>query len=163
ARRSRILLRRLAPGRALVPLVAGGDVPGRGIACSMAFVRLGGLSTSTLRTLFVVPSLYLPVGNARNATPSASLAFMPPSPGVSALVTWDQDHSADTLDEAELAFYAQDKDGNVWYMGEYPEAYQNGKLVEAPTWIQGFKGARAGIMMQANPQIETPSYSEGWG
>jgi hypothetical protein len=83
--------------------------------------------------------------------------------GVRALVTWDQDHSADKLDEAELAFYAQDKDGNVWYMGEYPEAYQNGKLVEAPTWIQGFKGAKAGIMMQANPQLETPSYSEGWG
>jgi len=83
--------------------------------------------------------------------------------GVRALVTWDQDYSADQLAEAELAFYAQDKDGNVWYMGEYPEAYENGKLVEAPAWLQGIKDAKAGIMMKANPQVGTPSYSEGWG
>ena len=83
--------------------------------------------------------------------------------GVRALVTWDQDFSKDALEEAELAFYAQDKAGNVWYMGEYPEAYEDGKLVEAPTWIHGFKDAKAGIMMQAKPQLGTPSYAEGLG
>lgn len=83
--------------------------------------------------------------------------------GIRALVTWDEDHSAGKLEEAELAFYAQDKDGNVWYMGEYPEAYEDGKLVEAPAWIQGLQDAKAGIMMQAKPQLGTPSYSEGWG
>jgi azurin len=83
--------------------------------------------------------------------------------GVRALVTWDQDFQSGVLAEAELAFYAQDKDDNVWYMGEYPEAYENGQLVEAPAWIQGLKGARAGIMMKANPQLGTPAYAEGWG
>ena len=79
------------------------------------------------------------------------------------MVTWDTDYTADKLAEAELAFYAQDKDGNVWYMGEYPEVYEDGQLVEAPTWIHGLEEARAGIMMKAKPQAGTPSYAEGWG
>jgi hypothetical protein len=83
--------------------------------------------------------------------------------GVRTLVTWDQDYQAEKLVEAELAFYAQDKDGNVWYVGEYPEVYEDGKLVEAPTWIHGLKGARAGIMMKAKPQLGTPAYAEGLG
>lgn len=83
--------------------------------------------------------------------------------GVPSVVTWDLDYSDDELVEAELAFFAQDKEGNVWRMGEYPEVYEGGKLIEAPTWIHGLEDARAGIMMQANPQLETPSYAQGWG
>ena len=47
--------------------------------------------------------------------------------------------------------------------GEYPEEYEDGKLIKAPTWIHGFKGARAGIMMQAQPRLGTPSFAQGWG
>ncbi len=83
--------------------------------------------------------------------------------GVRSVVTWDLDYSEDTLEEAELAFYAQDKDGNVWRMGEYPEAYQDGKIAEAPAWIHGIEGAQAGISMWAQPKPGTPSYAEGWG
>jgi hypothetical protein len=84
--------------------------------------------------------------------------------GVLSVVTWDEDYSGGDLVETELAFYAQDNDGNVWRMGEYPEVYENNKLVEAPAWISGLKGARAGIMMAADPQVEGGrSYSQGWG
>lgn len=83
--------------------------------------------------------------------------------GVRALATWDLDYSEDVLAEAELAFYAQDADGNVWRMGEYPEVYEEGKLVEAPSWIHGYQDAQAGIMMKAEPKTDTPSYSQGWG
>ncbi|HEY3312595.1 MAG TPA: hypothetical protein VGK00_13220 [Anaerolineales bacterium] len=83
--------------------------------------------------------------------------------GVRSVVTWDRDFSMDVLAEAELAMFAQDKQGNVWRMGEYPEEYENGKVVAAPTWIHGFQDAHAGIAMQANPRLGTPSYSEGWG
>jgi hypothetical protein len=48
-------------------------------------------------------------------------------------------------------------------LGEYPEEYENGVFVDAPAWIAGFKGARPGIKMQAEPQEGTPSYSQGWG
>jgi hypothetical protein len=83
--------------------------------------------------------------------------------GIETVVTWDEDYSGGDLVETELAFYAQDKDGNVWRMGEYPEVYENNKLVEAPAWISGLKGAIAGIMMAADPQKEDRSFSQGWG
>jgi hypothetical protein len=83
--------------------------------------------------------------------------------GVRTLVSWDEDYSDGELVEAELAFYAQDNEGNVWRMGEYPEEYEDGEFLAAPAWIHGFEDARAGIMMQANPQPNTPSYAQGWG
>jgi len=83
--------------------------------------------------------------------------------GVLTVVTWDEDYSGGDLVETELAFYAQDNDGNVWRMGEYPEVYENNKLIEAPAWISGLKGAVAGIMMAADPQLGGRSYSQGWG
>jgi hypothetical protein len=42
------------------------------------------------------------------------------------------DYSDDDLVEAGIALYAQDNDGNVWFLGEYPEVYERGKLVEVP-------------------------------
>lgn len=83
--------------------------------------------------------------------------------GVRTVVAWIEDWSDEQLVESEIAFYAQDDDGNVWYLGEYPEEYENGKFVDAPAWIAGLKGARAGIMMKTQPQAGAPSYSQGWG
>ncbi|MEW6405867.1 MAG: hypothetical protein AB1649_29090 [Chloroflexota bacterium] len=83
--------------------------------------------------------------------------------GVQIVVAYILDYSAGELVEAEIAFYAQDNAGNVWFMGEYPEVYELGKLVEAPAWIPGLKNAQAGIVMKANPQLGVPSYAQGWG
>jgi len=83
--------------------------------------------------------------------------------GVRSAVTWDLDYSDGELVEAELAFFAQDTDGVVWRMGEYPEEYEGGKFTIAPTWIHGIEDARAGIAMHANPQTGTADYSQGWG
>jgi len=83
--------------------------------------------------------------------------------GVRSVVTWDLDYSADQLVEAELAFFAQDNDGNIWRMGEYPEEYVDGKFDVAPTWLHGLDDALAGIAMQADPQLNTPDYPQGWG
>jgi CzcA family heavy metal efflux pump len=54
-----ILMTSLATGLAVVPLVVLGDRPGHEIEYPLAVVILGGLVTSTLLNLFVVPSLYL--------------------------------------------------------------------------------------------------------
>ncbi len=83
--------------------------------------------------------------------------------GVRCRVNFIYDFSAGQVVEAELAFFAQDDDGNVWRMGEHPEVYENGVFVEAPTWISGIKDAWAGIAMLADPRLGTPSYSQGWG
>jgi hypothetical protein len=82
--------------------------------------------------------------------------------GVRTLVIWEKDYTAGKLGESEIAFFAQDKAGNVWLLGEYPEEYENRKVVDAPTWISGQKGARAGIAMLANPKVGSPDYAQGF-
>ena len=83
--------------------------------------------------------------------------------GVETVVIWDQDFSDGELVETELAFFVQDDDGNVWRMGEYPEEYEDGEIVEAPAWLVGIEDAVAGVAMMADPQRGTRSYSQGWG
>jgi hypothetical protein len=83
--------------------------------------------------------------------------------GVQTLVSYDLDYTENELVEAELAFFAQDDEGSVWRIGEYPEEYEDGKFIKAPAWIHGYQGARAGIMMKAQPQLDTPSYAQGYG
>jgi hypothetical protein len=82
--------------------------------------------------------------------------------GVRTLVIWERDYTAGKLGESELAFFAQDKAGNVWLLGEYPEEYENGKISGSPTWISGQKGARAGMAMLANPRLGSPDYAQGF-
>jgi hypothetical protein len=83
--------------------------------------------------------------------------------GVRSVVLWDRDFSAGELVESELAFFAQDDGGNVWQLGEYPEEYENGKVIDSPSWFHGVKKARAGLTMRAAPRPGTSSYSLGWG
>ncbi len=82
--------------------------------------------------------------------------------GVRTLVIWDRDFNYDQLQEEELAFEAQDDDGTVWNLGEYPEEYEDGAFLGAPsTWLSGRAEARAGIAMQAEPRVGTPHYLQG--
>ena len=57
-----IMMTALTTGLALVPLVLAGNLPGQEIEYPMAIVILGGLVTSTLLNLLVVPTLYLRFG-----------------------------------------------------------------------------------------------------
>jgi hypothetical protein len=82
--------------------------------------------------------------------------------GVNSAVVWERDYNEGELVEAELAFFAQDNDGNVWHMGEYPEEYEDGEFDKAPGWIAGSKGATAGIAMRAEPRLGTPGYAQGY-
>jgi hypothetical protein len=82
--------------------------------------------------------------------------------GVRTLVLWDRDFSEGELVEAELTFHAQDVNGNVWNLGEYPEEYEGGVLVGAPsTWLAGRQHAKAGIASRANPRVNTSKYLQG--
>ena len=83
--------------------------------------------------------------------------------GVRALIIHELDYVEDRLEEAELAFYAQDDDGNVWHLGEYTEVFSEIDYVGGRIWMVGSPdGARAGIMIPADPQVDAPSYSEGF-
>jgi len=55
--------------------------------------------------------------------------------------------------ERTFDWYAQDKRGNVWYMGEDALELQNGRFVRASdSWKAGVNGAKPGIIMRGNPQ-----------
>jgi hypothetical protein len=83
--------------------------------------------------------------------------------GVDTVVLLDRDLNRGKLLEAEITFFAQDDDGNVWNFGEYPEEYgDDGSFEGAPsTWLSGARGARAGILMRGDPQRGTPAYMQG--
>lgn len=84
--------------------------------------------------------------------------------GVRTAVVWERDFNGSTLEEAELSYFAQDVHGTVWHLGEYAETYEDGELAGGTGWLQGhLAGARAGIIMPADPRPGTPSYSEGYG
>jgi hypothetical protein len=83
--------------------------------------------------------------------------------GVNGVVVFDRDYSDDLLVESELAFFAQDNDGNIWHLGEYSEVYDEVEFVGGRAWLVGhLEGAKAGIQMKADPQLGTPDYSQGY-
>src|SRR6266540_1672134 len=56
--------------------------------------------------------------------------------------------------EKTFDFYAQDMQGNVWYLGEDTTQFlPNGKTDTSGSFVAGVDGAQPGIIMEANPQI----------
>ncbi len=81
--------------------------------------------------------------------------------GVRTVAVWDRDIQDGELVEEELAFFAQDDGGTVWNLGEYPEEYEDGEFVGAPsTWLDGVNDAERGIHMLADPHVGD-SYTQG--
>ena len=51
-------------------------------------------------------------------------------------------------------WYAQDADGNVWYLGEDTKEYEDGKVVStAGSWEAGVDGAQPGIAVPGAPEV----------
>lgn len=64
----------------------------------------------------------------------------------------DQDLVKGTIIAGSIDYYAQDDQGNVWYLGEGTVHYVGGKLTDhADSWIAGKEGALPGIFMPARP------------
>lgn len=62
--------------------------------------------------------------------------------------------------EATQDWYVQDRDGNVWYMGEASESYENGKTSTEGSWEAGVDGALPGIVMPAKSVVGQPYEQE---
>ena len=74
--------------------------------------------------------------------------------GITATVVRDTVYIDGELAEDTYDWYAQDEDGNVWYLGEDTHEYENGEAVNAEgAWEYGKDGALPGIVMLANPQV----------
>ncbi|MGH7821621.1 MAG: hypothetical protein ACREQ9_17795 [Candidatus Binatia bacterium] len=75
--------------------------------------------------------------------------------GVMAMVVNDvvEDEEGDVVEDTD-DWYAQDVDGNVWYVGEIAKNFEDGELVDIEgSWTAGVEGARAGIVMKATPAV----------
>ena len=74
--------------------------------------------------------------------------------GITARMVSDVSTHDGTLLEKTFDWYAQDKQGNVWYLGEDTTAYlASGKTDTSGSWQAGVHDAEPGIIMEANPQI----------
>ena len=72
--------------------------------------------------------------------------------GVKTLVVWDRVWLEGDLIEDTRDYYAQDKEGNVWYFGEDTKEMTAGKVINTKgSWEAGVNGAKPGIIMKANP------------
>ena len=81
--------------------------------------------------------------------------------GVRTVVVRDRAYFRGELVEDTFDWYAQDKAGNVWYFGEAPKEFENGRVVStAGSWEAGRDGARAGIVMKARPRVGDTYFQE---
>ena len=81
--------------------------------------------------------------------------------GVSTVAVIDQDFNGGQISEQSIDYLANDRNGNVWYLGSYTEAYEGGQFVFAnDAWLAGVNGATAGVLMIADPQAGTPAFTE---
>jgi len=73
--------------------------------------------------------------------------------GVTARVVRDTVTENGKFVEDTIDLYAQDRAGNVWYLGEDTKEYENGKVTSsAGSFEAGVDGAQAGIAMPAHPK-----------
>jgi hypothetical protein len=73
--------------------------------------------------------------------------------GVKSTVVRDTVSSRGKPVERTFDWYAQDRAGNVWYMGEDASEVKNGRFVRAAdSWEAGVNGAQPGIIMPGDPQ-----------
>jgi len=80
--------------------------------------------------------------------------------GVRTVAVMDQDVDAGQISQESLDFLAEDKQGNVWDMGSYTEAYEGGRFVSVQdAWLSGVKGGRGGILVQGAPRAGSQPYS----
>jgi hypothetical protein len=81
--------------------------------------------------------------------------------GITATVVHDVVKLDGELVEETFDWYAQDIDGNVWYLGEDSKQFENGVVVgTAGSWEAGVDGAKAGTIMLARPKVGTQYYQE---
>jgi hypothetical protein len=74
--------------------------------------------------------------------------------GIDATVVHDVVTEDGELIEDTYDWYAQDTDGNVWYLGEETKEYENGEVkTTAGSWEAGIDGAEAGVVIPGDPEV----------
>src|SRR5512133_201972 len=82
--------------------------------------------------------------------------------GVTCRVVHDRVFMRGVLQENTFDYFAQDRDGNVWYFGEDTEELdKHGHVVSTEgTWRAGVDGAEPGVIMEAHQQLNDHYFQE---
>jgi hypothetical protein len=82
--------------------------------------------------------------------------------GVTCRVVHDRVFVRGILQENTFDYFAQDRDGNVWYFGEDTEELdKHGNVVSTEgTWRAGVNGAQPGVIMEAHPRVNDHYFQE---
>jgi hypothetical protein len=82
--------------------------------------------------------------------------------GVNCVVVRDRVWVKGVVEEDTFDWYAQDRVGNVWHMGEDATQFKNGVVVgHSGSWEAGVNGAQPGYVMEAHPQVGD-AYRQEW-
>jgi hypothetical protein len=74
--------------------------------------------------------------------------------GVTAIVVREIERKGGAVKEDSRNWFAQDKQGTVWYFGEAVEKNRDGKLTKSEdSWEAGVDGSKPGVMMLASPKV----------
>jgi hypothetical protein len=73
--------------------------------------------------------------------------------GVTCVVVHDVNRVDGVIEEDTLDYFAQHKDGSVWYFGEDTISFQDGIANTAGSWRAGVDGAKPGIVMFNTPLL----------
>lgn len=82
--------------------------------------------------------------------------------GITARVVYTVVSEKGKVIEDNYAWYAQDKQGSVWYLGENAREFENGEVKTTKgSWEAGVDGAQPGIVMPARPKVGLAYREEG--
>jgi hypothetical protein len=80
--------------------------------------------------------------------------------GVRTVAVLDYEVDSGQISQESLDYMAEDKDGNLWYLGGYTEEYEGGRFVSSEdAWLSGVNGARRGLLVPADPSTQRRPYS----
>jgi len=98
----------------------------------------------------------------RTAKPEIHKTFQVGGQMIEALTVEDREFNAGgELIEATLDYFAQDDDGNVYYMGEDVDEYSHGKITgHSGAWLFGKDTQKLGLLMPAHPKVGDKFKSE---
>jgi hypothetical protein len=79
--------------------------------------------------------------------------------GIRTVAALDYELDSGQVSQESLDYFAEDKSGNLWYLGGYTEEYEGGRFVGSEdAWLSGVNGARYGLLVPAQPKEGSRPY-----
>ena len=97
----------------------------------------------------------------RTMLPKKHKTFTIAGQKVESLVMEDREFKDGKLEEVTLDYFAQDDEGNVYYLGEDVDEYENGKIKgHSGAWLLGKDTQNPGVIIPAHPKVGDKFKSE---